>query len=184
MRNLPLMIINWCVCSMSFYILGYFVNYFHGNSYMNGFLIGLADIIATILGRVLQLIVPTRIAFVTSFSVAAFFSVVYLIFQFSTFMVPITIVLMRCAVTTAFSMAYFGNQEYFPAQYQSTVFGVCNICSRFLTILAPLSVELIPQPIILVTIATVGSAVSSIFLKKPELPVRVDFEEANETKEA
>ena len=67
-------------------------------------------------------------------------------------MVPLCIVLMRAGVTTGFSLSYYGNSEYFPSQFTGTAFGFSNMVARIVTIFAPLSTEIIKEPIIFLPI--------------------------------
>lgn len=59
---------------------------------------------------------------------------------------------MRLGVTFAFGLSYFGNQEYFEPMYLSTVFGICNVFARSSTVAAPMVAEVIPQPILTITV--------------------------------
>ena len=71
---------------------------------------------------------------------------------------------MRLGVTFSFGLAYFGNQEYFEPIFLSTVFGICNIFARSTTIAAPMVAEVVPEPILTITICTFTAAVGSAFL--------------------
>jgi ABC-type nickel/cobalt efflux system permease component RcnA len=75
---------------------------------------------------------------------------------------------MRLGVTFAFGLAYFGNQEYFEPIFLSTVFGICNIFARMCTIMSPMVAEVVPEPIILITICAIASAIASSFLRQPQ----------------
>ena len=141
--NLSSMSVNWIVISFSWYIMGFYVHYFHGNMYLNGILLGLADVFANILTRSIQFCSTTRLIFLFSFIYVAFVSVIYLIFSSHYIAVPICIVSMRAGLTMAFSLAYFGNYEYFLPQFTSTVFGATNIPAWIATILCPLITEMI-----------------------------------------
>jgi hypothetical protein len=46
MKNLCIMVMNWTVCSLSFYVMGYYINDFPGNLFINALAILCADIIA------------------------------------------------------------------------------------------------------------------------------------------
>ena len=49
--NLSAMTLNWCVVSFCWYVIGFNVHYFHGNPFINSFLLGLADVGANLLTR-------------------------------------------------------------------------------------------------------------------------------------
>lgn len=111
--NLLSLGLNWTVISFCWYIMGFYVHYFHGNIYINGMLLGLADVFANILTRSIQFFSPTSKIFLLSFISVSLTSVVYLLFQSHYFMVPITIVLMRAGLTIGFSLSYYGIPEFF-----------------------------------------------------------------------
>lgn len=68
LRNLLLMVLNWCVCSFCFYVLGFFVKYFKGSMYTNGTMMGLADLIAAIIVRISQSFTSTKTGFILAYS--------------------------------------------------------------------------------------------------------------------
>ncbi|CAI2386847.1 unnamed protein product [Moneuplotes crassus] len=164
--NLIAMVFNWCVCSFSFYVLGFFVKYFKGNMYTNACIMGIADVLANVTLRAAQQCLSTKKGFVISFSWVFLFTIIYFFIQDEVSLVPIIVLCMRFGVTFAFSSSYFGNQEYFESHYLSTVFGICNVFARSSTIFAPIVVEMIPQPIVLITIFTLASAITSTVLKR------------------
>ena len=52
--NLLIMALNWACWSCWFYIIGYSMNKFKGNVYVNGLIIGIADIIGGLLSVILM----------------------------------------------------------------------------------------------------------------------------------
>lgn len=64
MRNLCIMIVNWSTCSFGYYLLLFYIRYFKGLTYGNAALLGLADIIATVAVRILQIYFETKTGFV------------------------------------------------------------------------------------------------------------------------
>ena len=53
----------------------------------------------------------------------------------------------KFGVSQAFNAAYIGNVKLFPPGILSTTFGICNMFSRVITILAPFLAELQPDAI-------------------------------------
>ena len=121
--NLIIMIINWCMCSFSYYVIGFFVKYFKGNMYTNAIMMGLADLSATFIIKIAQSFVSTKPAFLISFMLICFSTILYFFVQNSELLVPMCILLMRSGAAFAFSLAYFTNSEIFPPEFQSAVFG-------------------------------------------------------------
>lgn len=167
---------NWVVVSFSWYIMGFYVHYFHGNMYLNGILLGLADVFANILTRSFQLCTNSRLIFLVSYIFVATSSVFYLIFSSHYIAVPICIVLMRSGLTIAFSLCYYGNYEYFLPQYSSTVFGATNIPAWVVTILCPFLTEMVKQPIYFIPPICILTGFFSLVLRKPNLPEIMQFE--------
>lgn len=48
------------------------------------------------------------------------------------------------------------------------MFGLCNIFARTSTIFSPMVAEIVPQPILLITMLSITAAFSSSFLRTPE----------------
>lgn len=46
LRNLLIMVLNWCACSLGYYIIGFFLNDFPGSSYINMFIMQVAELIS------------------------------------------------------------------------------------------------------------------------------------------
>jgi len=65
--NLIIMVLNWSVCSFSYYVIGFFVKNFKGNMYTNAITMGGADLVAVTSLRLLQSHVSTKLGFILSF---------------------------------------------------------------------------------------------------------------------
>lgn len=61
----------------------------------------------------------------------------------------------------------------------STAFGVSNTMARFSTIISPMVSEVLSQPIILITLVTIASVFTSLFLHKPGNILGITEEEKN-----
>jgi len=170
------MCINWTAISFSWYIMGFYIHYFHGNLFINTMLLGMADVFANMLTRSFQVLSTTRFIFLISFIFVSIVSIVYLIFSSHYVMVPICIVLMRAGITVGLSLSYFGNSEYFLPQFTSTVFGATNFPASFATIFIPLLTETLKQPVYFIPPICIIAAITSLMLRKPDIPKIVAFE--------
>ena len=75
----------------------------------------------------------------------------------------------RFGINCAFSLCYIITAEYFPPIVCSRVFGICNIFSRFSTILSPLIAELdAPAPMATYVCICMVLMVASTCLRKNE----------------
>jgi len=131
-------------------------------------MMGAADIIAALCVRLSQQYISTKKGFIASYLWVFVITVIYLFIQNITVLIPFTILLMRLGITFAFGLSYFGNSEYFPAMYLSTVFGMCNVFARMSTIFSPMAVEVVPQPILLISVLSLTAAITSSFLSAPQ----------------
>lgn len=77
MRNTLIMIANWSTCSFCYYLLTYYTNYFKGSIYSNTCLLGIADIVATLTVRLLQLKFETKSGFIISYALVFVISLLY-----------------------------------------------------------------------------------------------------------
>ena len=131
-------------------------------------IIGAADALAVVLVRIGQIYISTKKGFIFSFMSVFVISIIYMMVQNVIGLVPFWVLFMRLGITIGFTLAYFGNSEYFPAEFMSTVFGLCNIFARTSTIFAPMVAEVLSQPILLITVLTITSSLCSILLRPPE----------------
>ena len=72
-------------------------------------------------------------------------------------------------------MLYMGTLEYFPSQFLGTVFGVCNVTARSITILSPMVAEADPPtPTFLIIASCLIAVICSRFLKTPAFKSKPD----------
>ena len=57
---------------------------------------------------------------------------------------------MRVGISLAFFFSYYSNLEYFPTDFVSTSFAACNFVARIAAVLAPFTVEVFSEPLMLV----------------------------------
>lgn len=152
--NLVIMICLWTVTSFSYYCVNFNIKYFNGSIYTNGIWFSLAGILGNItFSLMIQFYTSTKV-FIIWFLVSFIGSVGYWLSRSIEPLVPIWILIMVYVLTISFSMCYYANVCLFPAIHRTKIFAVCNIVSRSFTILAPMSVELMDDPIIIVAVAS------------------------------
>lgn len=79
------------------------------------------------------------------------------------------VLLTRYGINSTFTLCYIITSDYFPSIVSSQVFGICNVFSRFSTILSPMIAELDPPvPMIIYCLVCVVSMTVSCFLTKNE----------------
>ena len=82
-RNLILMAVNWSVCSFSFYVISFYLTDFPGSVYLNGSLLGIADLFAAPLSIVSAKYLGYSKSYAAGFSTACVFTIIYAIFESS-----------------------------------------------------------------------------------------------------
>lgn len=85
---------------------------------------GTADIIAALSLRMAQQYVSTKRGFILSYIWVFVITIIYLFVENIVAIIPFMVLCMRLGITFGFGLAYFGNQEYFPPIFLSTVFGI------------------------------------------------------------
>jgi len=147
MINLAVMSYIWASCSFTLYMMAIYVKYISGNIFWNVMGCGIALVVACgVAGLVLKKF-GIRIS-ISMFFVLSFAGGFCILFSeiFSDFFMPIFIVAASCGVEAAFCVAYVANEKIFPILFAATAMGICNLFSRFLTILSAQVGEL-PPPI-------------------------------------
>ena len=74
---MALMALNWSVCSFSFYVLGYYIDDFDGNLYVNAVLMASADIIASVLSIKYLDLLSYNYAFSLGFTITTLSTILY-----------------------------------------------------------------------------------------------------------
>ena len=144
------------------------MKYFKGSIYLNSAIIGIADISAYIIMNFLQKCISSRKAFIINYLAILISSTAYLLLNSIEALIPVFILGMRLSLSMSFAYSYFVNYEYFPTQFGSTIFACSNVAARFVTILAPMAVEVLEEKAFIVLGVIAGlSALGSSFLRKP-----------------
>ena len=78
------------------------------------------------------------------------------------------VLLSRYFISLLFSYVFYATYEYFPNSISSRAFAFCNTVSRIVTILAPMAVELLDQPFMLLLPIALASAGFNLRLMKEE----------------
>ena len=80
----------------------------------------------------------------------------------------VCVLLSRYFISLVFGYVYYATYEYFPTIISSRAFAFCNTVSRIVTIMAPMAVELLDQPFMLLLPIVIASAGLNFRLRKEE----------------
>ena len=160
------MTFNWIVCSLSFYIVGFYLSDFPGSLYVNAGVMILADLLTWILSIPFISYLEIRNGFTAWYCSLIWITILYTFFGKIEILAYVFVFLMRFLLAMAFSLSYFGTSELFDVKVKSRSFATCNFFARTFTIASPILVEVIPRPILVITCLSVFSGVLSQFLQK------------------
>ena len=173
--NLALMCVMWTASSFNYYLLTFFLKYIPGNIFTNTAIANASELFAYAASGYLMNIMGIKTSFFTGFLIASIGGIL-LIFCFGIVSVmPVFVLLAKFGVSFAFNVSYLGTPQLFPVVLTGTAFGICNIFSRFSTVLsAPVAEFTDPLPMIIFTSMTVIAGALSLFLKVPKVEKKVD----------
>mmetsp|Transcript_21643 Transcript_21643/g.28991 ORF Transcript_21643/g.28991 Transcript_21643/m.28991 type:complete len:142 (+) Transcript_21643:1371-1796(+) len=91
-------------------------------------------------------------------------------------MIPFTVLATQFGCSAAFAMLYMATLEYFPTHLLGTVFGICNVTARSITILSPMVAEAArPTPTIMIVATCLAAVLFSTCLRSPQKPEKQDI---------
>lgn len=168
--NIIASIAIWTHGSFNFYLITFFLKYFPGNIFGNAMAFAGADIVAyTCSGLVLKFI-SVRKGLVFAYTVALIGSIIYLT-CFNTdkeWLIPLIVAFCRVGSSMSFNMGYVSVAKLFPTEYVATTFGIVNLMSHLITVLAPMVAE-VSKPIPMIVFA--ANACLAIFFASMLTPL-------------
>ena len=170
--NLIIIVLAWSASSSCFYIIGFYVKYVPGDSFLNIIITSVADAISSVVAGSISSAIGAKNTLFMSFSLATI-GAIALMFSgdenTEKYVIVIFVLITRFGINSAFTLCYIITADYFPAIVTSRVFGICCVFSRFSTILSPMIAELEPPiPMIIYSIVCTITMISSLGLTKSE----------------
>ena len=84
-------------------------------------------------------------------------------------MIAIVVLLAKFGLGGAFNIVFLATSKLYPAIFASTVFGICNIFARLLSILSPIiAEEKEPVPILVFLVLASIATLLSLFIITPD----------------
>lgn len=124
--NLVILVMSFATACFSFYLLGYNVKHFFGYVINNGIILGTADIIAALIGKVCLDTFTTKQMLISGYLISGLAGTVHLFSKSIDLLYAASILTMRIGVVIAYFFSYFANVEYFPSDFSTSVFGASN----------------------------------------------------------
>ena len=167
--NLIIIVLAWSASSSCFYIIGFYVKYLPGDAFMNIIVTSVADAISSIVAGSISTAIGAKNTLFMSFSLATIGAIALMFSGDEKYLIVCFVMITRFGINSAFTLCYIITADYFPAIVTSRVFGICNVFSRFATILSPMIAELEPPiPMIIYSIVCTITMISSLGLTKSE----------------
>jgi hypothetical protein len=143
----------WLHGSFNFYMITFYLKYFPGNIFVNAMCFAGADLTAYTLSGVVLKFFNVRTGLTFSYIVSALGGIAYISYvsfipneeDRQKFMVPILVALCRVGGSMSFNIGYVSVARLFPTEYVTTVFGIVNLVSHSVAVLAPIMAE-VPDP--------------------------------------
>jgi MFS family permease len=176
--NLVIIVLAWSASASCFYIIGFYIKYVPGDPFKNVIVISIGDALSSIAAGSISQGIGAKNTLFLSFSLADLGAIALMfsahsqyshVSNFDKMFIPIFVLITRFGINSAFTLCYIITADYFPSIVSSRVFGICNLFSRFATILSPMIAELDPpMPMILYSIICCITMLSSLGLTKNE----------------
>lgn len=142
-KNIFILSFCWSTTSFNYYLSDFFLQHYNGNIYQNAVALRSSEIAGYLLAIPLMQKLGQKNSFTFSYWMSSLALILYLTpfnykkDQFYAF----CILLANFGVTLTFTPLYLLTQTLFKTKIAATVFSLCNLIARFLTIFAPLFAE-------------------------------------------
>lgn len=138
----------WIYAAFNYYLIGYYVKYFPGDVYVNFMTMGVAEILAPVVLRLIQGRWPIQKVYRNLQYGCAFSSLLYIINQHYGYlsMVPALILLIRIFVKCLYSLGYYANAKLFPTLVKTSIFSFTNGVGRPFSALSTIVNEYTTHP--------------------------------------
>jgi len=165
-RNCFIMVWSWSFTSFSYYCISFYLKYFKGSIYVNSFLFGIAGFLGVTTFGVMIQYLSNKSLFTITFFVTFLGSLGFTLTKTNESLVPVWILLMVFSVSIQFSLWYYTNIVLFPPLYRTRIFSVWNIIARTFTMMSPMVVELVDNPMLILWVAAITLMFMSTQLKQ------------------
>ena len=161
------MTIIWSFGSFSMFLIMFYVVTIDGNVFIIAMAMGAAEIAASIVVYIALKFLDLQKTLVCFLVLSFVTALIQIFIKESTTALAIIIFFQMLSATSAFDLAYLINVQFFPTIYLSTVYGVCNVVGRLITILAPLISSLShPWPIIILAVYSLICCIFAPMMQK------------------
>jgi len=163
--NLALYCVLWSIGSFNYYLITFYMKYIPGSIYVNTTASALSENTSYLVSGLLLNKIGIKMCFIVSLSIAIIGGFLLAAFQMGGFAEASFVLIAKFGISWAYNNCYLSTPLLFPAHLRVRIFGICHLMASFVTVLAPLIAEVNPPtPMIIFTIACIGSLICSLFI--------------------
>ena len=149
--------------SFVYYVINFQMKNIPGSLVQNTIVSQLAEISADIVSGVILTSIGHTYGFQSMFALTIGGTLLLMAFQTNLTLIPLFITMAKFGVSAAFNMVYIGSVQLIPTLFSSSVFGLCNVVARLITMASPVVAEMKqPTPLLLV----MGGSACAIVIAK------------------
>jgi hypothetical protein len=145
-NNLAISCTIWLLSGFDFFLITFYLKKFPGDIYVNSVCFALADASAFIAAGTILTYFKLSKGLQIAYAVSVTGGILYLVFSTNVELAPLFIFISRIGNTMSFNTCQISVSRLFPTKYVTSVYGIVNLVSHFITIGAPIVAEL-PFPI-------------------------------------
>ena len=163
--------------SFDYYLINFYLKYIPGNVFVNSIVSSVSSGVATFLSGSIVIKLGSKNGMCVTYGLAVLAGTLLLTAETGNWIsgVPFAVLAAQFGISAAFSMLYMGTLHYFPSSFLGTVFGVCNVTARAITIMSPMVAEVDhPTPELMLILSCLGAVVLTRFLRTPDFMNQVD----------
>lgn len=134
--NLLILIICWSVLSFNMYLTIFYLDKMSGNIYLNSISTNFSELFGTISAGYIMVNFGIKRTFILSFFLMSATALIYVLTpkSFNMFWFASILLVNRLGITIGFGVTYFSTNALFRPSIVATVFALCNIVARTLTL--------------------------------------------------
>ena len=177
LTNLLAFVYLFSAASFDFYLINFYLKYIPGNVFVNTIVSSASSGLSGFVSGFIVLKLGSQNGMCFAFGLCFLSSILLLAAESSDWLsvIPFAVLAAQFGVSSAFGMLYMCTLQYFPSQFLGTVFGVCNVTARAITIMSPMVAEAAqPTPVLAVILTCLGAVIGTRFLKVPDFNNKVD----------
>jgi len=165
-RNFLCLLCLLSISSFSYYLINFKLKNVKGSLTLNTLVSQTAEVAADVVSVLVYLSLGPRRGFASGYILATVGALLLLCFPDNVAMIPFFVTVAKFGVASSFNTVYLASVGLIPTMFASSVFGLCNVAARLVTIAAPVVAEqAYPAPMLLCLVAVMlGTGISQLIV--------------------